>query len=222
MQNRYTLKVGTALAGLAVLVTACNKSSTSPNTKTETVTATASIPANPTAPVTISTTGSQSNASVTVDAAGLQGIAALVGGPVTVTMSDLAPKDYGQIGAAAQTSLSSATGVNGVLSFSFSKASGNLAADRAPADLVQGLPVWNFSYKVVNDACPTSSTVTLVAYVHTLGWVAVPNTTTFTKANGTITGQANIPQFFFDALSGFFRVTLAFKCPNSTLTGGIG
>ena len=83
---------------MAVVLTACNKSSTSPEpARTHSVTTTASVPANPTAPLTLTTNDPQSSVQVTLDAASLQAIAQAVGGAASVKLTDMAPVDYGTL-----------------------------------------------------------------------------------------------------------------------------
>lgn len=216
MRNRNWLKVSSVLAGLAVLVSACNKTTTAPNnSKTETVTATSSVSATPTSPVSVQTTGSQSNVSATFDVASLQQIVAATGGATSITMSDLASKDYGQLGSKTQTDLSSAQGVQGVLSFSFTKSTSDRAANMAFDGAAQLAGDPTISYKVIGtDACPTATSVYGVAVTATFPFYVTSGV--LSKSSGLISGSLSIPSPLPNPL------VYIFLCPNFALNGYTG
>ncbi len=86
-----------AVCVMATTLTQCNKSVTAPVARTTNVTATTTVPANPTAPVTVATADPQSNVSATVPTATAQALAAAAGGSVTVKMTDVAPTNYASL-----------------------------------------------------------------------------------------------------------------------------
>ena len=148
MKNHHRLMASVALAGFAVLLSACDKTTTAPSGshRTQSVTATASIPANPTAPVTIQTTDPQSQVAVTIDPATLKLFATAAGGAGTLTMTDLAPKDYNQAPAGFRSVVPASDSVMGVFTFSVQKAAGSkVAANRASfATQPFGTIAWQF------------------------------------------------------------------------------
>ncbi len=221
MRNRYWVKASLALAGVAVLFSACHSSTSPAITKTQTVTATASVSATPTAPVSVQTSGSQSNVSASFDVAALQQIVALVGGGATITMADLASKDYGQLGSTVQSDLTGATGLIGVLSFSFQKsASGqvaDLAFDRSAAPGADP----TISYTIIGtDPCPSQNAVSLAFYGGSIfGWIQTA--VTLQKSSGVISGSFNLPATLPNPF------TLTFMCIGGhigtiSVTGGTG
>jgi hypothetical protein len=87
-----------AVCVMAVTLTQCGKSITEPTPRTHSVTATAAIPANPTTPIILSTNDPESHLMTVIDVATAQSIVQSAGGPVTVTINDLAPADFATSG----------------------------------------------------------------------------------------------------------------------------
>jgi len=128
MQGKSWLAISLSVA-VVTTVAACNRSTTAPvSNRTKTVTAVASVPAVPTAPVTVATSDPQSNTSATFDVATLNQIVSLVGGAAKVTMADVPPADFASTAEAATVNQVSGTQL-GVIEFNFTSASSGLVID---------------------------------------------------------------------------------------------
>jgi hypothetical protein len=92
---------GSSVAALAIALASCS-TSTAPASiptppRTASVATSAAVPAVPTAPVALTTNATESKVSATVPVAALQAMVQALGGPVTITMTDVAPKDFSSL-----------------------------------------------------------------------------------------------------------------------------
>jgi hypothetical protein len=92
------------VTALAIALASCSES-TAPSSRTYSVSTTATVPANPTAPILLITNDPQSKVTVTLNVATLQALAQLVGGSAQIKMTDVAPTDYATLSANEQTSI---------------------------------------------------------------------------------------------------------------------
>jgi hypothetical protein len=93
------------VTALAIALASCSES-TAPSSRTYSVSTTATVPANPTAPILLITNDPQSKVTVTLSVATLQTLAQILGGPAQIKMTDVAPTDYSSLPANEQTSIS--------------------------------------------------------------------------------------------------------------------
>jgi hypothetical protein len=94
LSTRSASGIVSALA-LALAVASCTITApTKPIVRTVSVTASAPVPTVPTVPITVRTNGTESQVSVEYSLAELQALVTLYGGPVTLSVTDVAPKDY--------------------------------------------------------------------------------------------------------------------------------
>lgn len=95
--NTSKLLLPAVMCVAVVTLAACAKETTGVSPRTHSVVATASVPATPTAPITLTTNDPESHVSLTFDVTTLQQIAQAVGGAATITVTDIAPVDYGEL-----------------------------------------------------------------------------------------------------------------------------
>ncbi len=220
MRFRETKSVWTACA-LVVLIAACHDSTAPVIPRTHSVTAVASIPANPTAPITIATADPESKVQLTLDVATQQAIKSLVGGAAAqVKMDDIAPADYGTLSASDQAQIAAGTNELKVLVFDITSAGASAAGMIRSNDVVAASTVF-FPSITVNivitsgPVCPAGPVIVSIIEAgvsavhgnHNLTITAPPHPQTI---SGTLT--------FVAVHTGHF--ILVFSCPS--VTGGIG
>jgi hypothetical protein len=90
-----------SVAALAIALASCSTSTAPASIPTPpraaSVATSAAVPAVPTAPVALNTNSTESKVSASVPVAALQAIVQALGGPATITMTDVAPKDYSSL-----------------------------------------------------------------------------------------------------------------------------
>jgi hypothetical protein len=90
-----------SVAALAIALASCSTSTAPASIPTPpraaSVATSSAVPAVPTAPVALNTNSTESTVSASVPVAALQAIVQAVGGPATITMTDVAPNDYSSL-----------------------------------------------------------------------------------------------------------------------------
>ena len=121
---------------MALSLTQCSSDPTAPSApRTRSVATTVSVPATPTAPITLSTNDPESQVSIVLDVPTLQAMVALAGGPVTVKLTDMAPVDFASQLPASERALIGKSGklVMSVLVYDITRSSANAVGSTAAA-----------------------------------------------------------------------------------------
>jgi hypothetical protein len=142
------LLTASTVGALALALASCSES-TAPNKaapRTASVVTTVAVPAVPTAPVTLTTSATESKVAATVPLAALQALVQALGGPVTITMKDVAAKDYSSSLPAGTAALINASTTAAVLQFSAVRSGASLTQESSGTVLYQsGQTVYDFS-----------------------------------------------------------------------------
>jgi hypothetical protein len=205
------------VSALALALGGCS-TSTAPVAKatprTVSVTTTAAVPAVPTAPVTLTTNSTESNVSVTIPLDALQTIVAALGGPVIITMTDLAPKDYTSSLSAGSAAVIDPVNTTGIFQFSAARSSASLSAVTSEMILAQTAGTtskWNY-FRIPHGDCQLN---TLTAYFLTLGGTktkaALSNAS---ESTGLYSVQVDVPNSMLP------NYTIVFECKGVSGTFG--
>jgi hypothetical protein len=198
-----------SVAALAVALASCSTSTAPAKSapRTASVVTTAAVPAVPTAPVTLATASTESNVSVTIPVAVLQDIVAAYGGPVSIKLTDVAPKDFASLLPAGTAGTFDAATSASVLLFDITRSAAALAQVTSETILYQGATTsWPFRVVPFGASC-TPNTLTASAKSATAN-ADVPLTgVSFTGV--IFTGFFTIPRAFLVAKAPFF---IRFQC----------
>jgi hypothetical protein len=206
------LLAASTVAALAIAVAGCSESTapTKSTPRTVSVVTTASVPAVPTAPVTLTTSATESKVAVTYPLAALQAIVQSLGGPVTITMTDVASKDFAARLPAATTALIDQSKAASVLVFSAQRSGASLAQATDGTILSQTFPSGfysvEFAFTPFGGSCASGS---LALYINSGGTktaIALQNVT-IAGSPQVIKGFAGIPANIIAAWTGWFECT---------------
>ena len=220
--NRQIAIVATFL--MAASLTQCKKSPTAPfDTRTYSVPATpVTVPAVPTAPIVIATNDPNSHVQVTLPVATLQAIVQAAGGAATVSMTDLAPTDFGSLPSDEGAKIGSRPLT--VLSFSITKSSSaasvassasgtaTLQHHRGASDAGSG--------GQLHDQFPAGTTCNagIVLYeINATSSILLSSTFTI-NAGPPVTATGTTSQLTFNGLTAL----LDFECPGTVISGASG
>ena len=204
---KHLLSVGVLL----VAVVGC-KDSTSPYTaRTRSVTTTTTIPATPTAPVTIATNDAQSKVSLTLDVSAQQALNAVAGGPAQVKLTDVAPTATATLPAAERTFVENTGGAFGTLVLEVTRAGAATSSLRSLFEPNMGNQVAScFNIPISFAYYPRSAAFRMQP--GTVDVYAVWTGTPIFVRIGTVTISTGNPQFVSGSICVFFapRVTIVF------------
>lgn len=206
------------VGALAIALVSCSES-TAPakgTPRTVSVVATASVPAVPTAPVTVATNTTESKVSATYPVAALQALVAAFGGPVAITMTDVAAKDIAAKLPAGSAALIDPTTTAATLQFSAQRSGASFTASESGSILFQSAGTTyqlSFAFTPFGASCATGSLSAFVLQAGVKTVVALSGI----SFGPPIGFTAAIPAGIFVASSGF---ALVIQC--QPVTGGFG
>jgi hypothetical protein len=207
-----------AMCLTAASLTACKKSTTAPfDPRTVTVVAPpVTLPATPTTSATIATNDPNSHVAVTLPVGVQQQINALVGGAATVSMSDVAPPDFGTLLPAGDAGLIGSRPLT-VLLFTVAKAGSVAAADlnaSGPNGISADASTSTISFSITLGTGITCQTAPLLFLIGNSS-IALNGSITYTAGPpATISGTTSALAFTQ------LKTVIVFECPSATVTGG--
>jgi hypothetical protein len=187
------------VAALAIAAAGCSESTAPAKStpRTVSVSTSATVPAVPTAPITLATNATESQVSVTLPATALQNIVQALGGPVSITMTDVAPADVASKLPAGSSALIDASKTAALILFDAQRSGASSLADLTSEMIlaqVGGNVDIPFRFKPFSAGCTAGSFVgfTLQNSVRTVRTITVPG-----LANGFWSFSYTIPLPFF-------------------------
>lgn len=211
---------------MALSLTQCSSDPTAPSApRTRSVATTVSVPATPTAPITLSTNDPESQVSIVLDVPTLQAMVALAGGPVSIKVTDMAPVDFSSQLPASERALIGKSGklVMSVLVYDITRSSANAVGSTAAAvasysSLVSRNAVLagtqTFKLKNMTGKRCTPGSVDMIQIFGSTskaltGTSTIDDDVPLQNITGTVSGSAeNVLHFIFD-----------FECPRVTASG---
>lgn len=196
------LAVSTAGA-LAIALVSCSEATapTKAAPRTVSVATTAAVPAVPTVPVALTTNTTESKVTVTLPVAGLTALVQAAGGPVSITMTDLAAKDYASRLPAGTAALIDPAKTAGVFQFSTQRSGASQTALSSETVYLQGTSTILAGSVAITPFGQSCTPGTVTGFILSGGTKTSVALTSVSVVSGVVNATAPVPISFW--LAGF-------------------